>query len=474
MLSLAGGGAGYLLAMLLSQALSRWRAPMDFPMQYDVNPDWRVFLFAVAGSLVAAGLFGAAPAWHASKGDPNVVLRGGSPSWGRSRLAFRDLLVVVQVALCFVLVSTSLLSLRGLQQALHMNLGFQSRQVSVVAFELGLAGYSEERGNAFQERALGAVKSLPGVESAAYSNSVPLSIDQSSTTVFPADKTDLRPSDRIGVTCYQVSPGFFATMGTKLQMGRDFNWHDDTKSPQVAIVNVAFAKRVLHTENPVGKRFRGGVRGPLAEVIGIVEDGKYESLTESPKPVVFWSILQSYNSTTTLEVRSSRPATEMVREIRRAILQLDHELPLYGTGSLEQMLGFAFFPTRAAAIALSVFGVLAMMLAATGVHGLVSYAVSRRTKEIGVRMALGAHPVQVLRLVLGKTTALLVFGSVIGLILALAIGRVIASIVYQAQPRDPVVMMIVWAVIALLGIFSSWSPVRRAMRVDPIVALHYE
>jgi predicted permease len=474
MLSLVGGGVGYMLATFLSHALSRWRAPMDFPVQYNVDPDWHVFLFALLASIVASGLFGSAPAWRASRTDPNAVLRGASTSWGHSRLAFRDILVVVQAALCFVLVSGCLLSLRGLQQALKMNLGFEPQHISVVAFELGLAGYSEERGSAFQERALAAVQSLPGVESAAYSNSVPLSIDQSHTGVFPADKTDLQPSDRIGVTFYQVSPGFFATLGTKLLTGRDFNWHDDTKSPQVAIVNVAFAKRVLHTENPVGKHFRGGVRGPLAEVIGIVEDGKYESLTESQQPVVFWSIQQSYNSTTTLEMRSSRPATEMVREIRRAILRLDPELPLYGTGSLEQMLGFAFFPTRAAAIALSAFGVLAMMLAATGVHGLMSYAVSRRTHEIGIRMALGAHPFQVLRLVLGKTMALLAFGSVIGLILALAIGRVIASIVYQAQPHDPVVMMSVWATIALLGLFSSWSPVRRAMRVDPMVALRYE
>ena len=474
MLSLAGGGAGYLLATFLSQALSRLRAPMDFPVQYDVNPDWRVFLFAVAGSLVAAALFGSAPAWRASRADPNAVLRGSSTTWGRSRLAFRDILVVVQVGLCFVLVSASLLSLRGLQQALNLNLGFESQHVSVAAFELGLAGYSEERGSAFQQRALAAVQSLPGVESAAYSNSVPLSIDQSHSGVFPADKPDVRPSDRIGVAFYQVSPGFFVTLGTKLLAGREFDWHDYTKSPQVAIVNVAFAKRVVHTENAVGKRFRGGVRGPLAEVVGVVEDGKYESLTESQQPVVFWSILQSYNSTTTLEVRSSRPPTEMVREIRRAISRLDPELPLYGTGSLEQMLGFAFFPTRAAAIALSAFGLLAMMLAGTGVYGLMSYAVSRRTNEIGVRMALGAHPVHVLRLVLGKTAALLALGSVIGLILALAIGHVIASIVYQAKPQDPVVMMTVGATIGLLGLFSSWSPVRRAMRVDPMVALRYE
>jgi ABC-type antimicrobial peptide transport system permease subunit len=149
-------------------------------------------------------------------------------------------------------------------------------------------------------------------------------------------------------------------------------------------------------------------------------------------------------------------------------------LPLYGVGSLEQMLGFAFLPTRAAAMALSAFGVLAIMLAATGIHGLVAYAVSRRTHEIGIRMAIGARPIQILRIILGKTAALLFFGSLAGFALALAVGRVIASIVYETQPRDPLVMVSVWLAIALLGLFASWSPARRATRVDPLVALRYE
>jgi predicted permease len=473
-LSLLGGAAGYLLASFLSQALSRWRAPMDFPVQFSVNPDWRVFVFALAGAILAGMLFGSAPAWRASRTDPNAALRGTSVTWGRSRLAFRDLLVVVQVALCFVLVSASFLSLRGLQQALKMNLGFQPEHVATAAFELSLAGYSEERGRAFQQQALEAIQQLPGVQSASYSNSVPLSIDQSHTGVFPADKTDLRPSDRIAVVVYQTSPGFFATIGTKLLAGGEFTWHDDAKSRQVAIVNLAFAKRVLHTADAVGMRFRGGVMGPFAEVIGVVEDGKYGSLTESQEPAVFWSILQDYNSTTTLEVKSLLPATQMISEIRQAIARLDPELPLYGVGSLEQMLGFAFFPTRAAAIALSAFGILAIMLAATGIHGLVAYAVSRRTHEIGIRMAVGASPVQVLRLVLGKTAALLVFGSLVGLTLALGVGQVISSIVYETQPRDPLVMVGVWIAIALLALFASWAPARRAMQVEPLVALRHE
>ena len=474
MLSLAGGGAGYLMAAFLSQALSRWRAPMDFPVQFDVKPDWRVFLFALASAIIAGAFFGSAPAWRVSRIDPNVALRGASRAWGGARLALRDLLVVVQVALCFVLVSASLLALQGLQQALEMNLGFRPQQVATAAFELNLAGYAPERGRVFQQQALQAIQQLPGVVSAAYSNSVPLSIDQSHTSVFPADKTDLQPSDRIGVAFYQVSPGFFATMGTKLLAGREFTWHDDTQSPQVAIVNLAFARRILRSPDAVGKHFRGGVLGPFSEVIGVVEDGKYESLTESPEPVVFWSILQSYNSTTTVEVKSALPATQMVTEVRQAIARLDPELPLYGVGSLEQMLGFAFFPTRAAAIALSAFGVLAIMLATTGIHGLVAYAVSRRTHEIGIRMAIGASPGEVLRLVLGKTTALLVLGSLLGLALAVAVGKVISSVVYETQPRDPLVIVSAWVAIALLGLFASWSPARRAMKVDPLVALRYE
>jgi predicted permease len=474
LLALAGGGVGFLLATILTDALSRWRAPMDFPVQYDFNPDWRVFLFALGGSFLAAGLFGSAPAWGASKSDPNLVLRGASAMWGSGRLAFRDVLVVVQVALCFVLVSASVLALRGLQQALKMNLGFASQHVSSAAFELGLAGYSEDRGRAFQQQVLQAIQRLPGVQSAAYSNSLPLSIDQSHTGVFPDGTGDLRPSDRIPVVYYQVSPDFFATLGTKLLAGREFNWHDDTKSPPVAIVNAAFAKQVMHTENPVGQRFRGGRSWPFTEVVGVVEDGKYETLTESRQPVVFWSILQSYNSTTTLEVRSSVPPMQMVGEIRQAIARLDPELPLYGAGPLEKMLGLAFLPSKAAAIALSSFGVLAIVLAATGIHGLAAYAVARRTREIGVRMALGAHPIQVLRLVLGKTTWLLFLGSVVGLALALATGQVIASVVYGAQPRDPLVILSVWAGIALIAFSAAWSPARRATRVDPLVALRYE
>jgi predicted permease len=475
LLSMAGGLAGYALAIFLSSALSAWQAPMDFPVRFDVNADWRVFLFAFAISTMAGVLFGLAPARHVSRTDMNAVLKGadGGLVTGR-RFAFRDILVALQVALCFVLVSGCLLSLRGLQHALTMPLGFQPRGVAVAAFELGLAGYSKPDGENFQRRALDALKQLPGVSSAAYSNSVPLSIDQSHNSIYPEDQPNRKPLNARNAVYYQVSPDFFRTMQIRLVAGRDFNWRDDPQSPLVAIVNQAFARKILYSDNPVGKRFRFGPRGPLAEVIGVVNDGKYESLTESPRPVVFKPILQSYNSTTTLLVRSALPEGQMVAQMRRAVAQLDPGLPLYGTGSLQQMLGFAFFPSQAAAVALSAFGVLAIVLAATGINGLVAYAVSRRVREIGIRMAIGARPSEVLRLVLARMAALLMAGAILGLALAIAAGQVLASVIYQASPRDPLALAAVALTMSGIGILSCWAPARRALRIDPMVALRYE
>jgi len=472
-LSLAGGTVGCALSLVLCRALRGWRAPMDFPVQLDVSPDWRVFLFAVMVSVLAGALFGSAPAWAASKTDASAVLKGALKSWAHRRLAFRDLLVVVQVALCFVLVAACLASVRGLQRALRMRLGFEPQGVSLVSFDLGLAGYAEPTGRIFQQRVLDTVKQLPGVRSAAYSNSVPLSLDQSTTSVFPEDKGPLEAADSTEANYYEISPGYLETMGTDLVAGQDFTWHDGN-SRQVAIVNVSFAKQVMRTENAVGKRFRHGRDGPLVEVIGVVEDGKYVNLTRSDMPVVFWPILQHYSSTTTLEVRSSLPALQMVDAMRRAVASLDSELPVYGAGSLPKMLGLAFLPARASAIALSGFGVLAIMLAITGVHGLVSYAVARRVREIGIRVAVGASPRQVLRLVLARIAVLLVVGSGIGVVLALAAGQVLAGVIYEVSSSDPQILGAVLVTIVFLGLLSSLAPMHRALRIDPMVALRSE
>lgn len=473
LLSVFGGAAGFLMAFLLSGWLSEWHAPMDFPIQFDVRPDWRVFGFATAVSLTAGILFGLAPARRAARIDFNATLKGDTPAWHGRRFALRDLLVAGQVALCFMLVCGLLLSLQSLRKVLNADLGMHPQGVAVAGFDLGLAGYDEEKGRQFEQQALRSVEKLPGVQSAAYSNSVPLSIDENRTGVVPEDQPNVSASEVKAAFRYQVSPGFFKTLGIKLLAGRDFTWHDDRKSPPVAIVNHALSRQIFHTENAIGKRFHGP-GGAMVEIVGMAEDGKYESPVESPAPALFVPFLQSYNTTHTLIVRSSIPEQEMVANMREALRALDPNLPLFGTGSMTQLLGFAFFPARAATLALSGFGVLAIVLAITGIHGLVSYAVAQRTHEIGIRVALGASRGQVLRLVLGRTMTLLASGSLAGVVLALGSGKLLSAIVYQVKPSDPIILGAVFMTIAALGIISTWTPARKALRVDPTIALRHE
>lgn len=445
---------------------------MDFPVQFDVNPDWRVFCFATGISALAGILFGLAPARHAAKTNANAALKGDEETIRGKRIALRDVLVVVQVALCFVLVSACLLSLRGLQHSLNMHLGFEPRGVTVAGFELGLAGYSLQHGKDFQRRVVDAMAPLPGVQAVAYGNSIPLSVDQSHGSIYSEDRPDAKVPTGMAVT-YEVSPNYFAAMGISMLAGRDFNWHDDLTAPRVGIVNLAFAKQILHTSDAVGKRFQYGPGGRWIIVIGIVETGKYENPTEPEKLAFFQPMTQQYNSTTTLIVRSYLPEEQMVGKIREQIAKLDPELPLYGTGPLRQMLGLAFLPLHAAVIALSSFGLLAIVLAITGIHGLVAYGVARRVREIGIRVAIGANPRQIIQLVLTKTFILLGIGAVIGLGLALATGKLLQSIIFGSV-QDPILFAAVCLTMLVLGLVSSWAPARRALKIEPTVALRHE
>jgi predicted permease len=474
-LAAAGGAAGCALAFAAARALSAWHAPVDVPVQFDIAIDTRVLLFACAASAVAGLLFGLAPARQASRTDPNSALKDGDAAgMARGRWPMRDLLVAVQVALCVVLVSACALSLRGLQEALTMSLGIDPRGVTIAGFDLGLGGYSKDAGAAFQRRVLDAVQRIPGVDSAAYSNSLPLSIDQSNSTIYPDDRPTIQTSKVQRADIYEVSPGFLRTLGIRLDQGRDVDWHDEAGTPRVAIVNRTFARSVMRTDKALGRHFSYGWRADPIEIIGIVEDGKYESLTESPKPVVFESILQRYNGTTTVLVKSARPPDQIVAAMRQAIAQLDPSLPLYQAGTVDQMLGLAMFPSRAAAVALSAFGLLAVVLAATGIHGLVAYAVSRRRREIGIRIAVGASAGAVLRVVLGRIALLVGVGAAVGLALAIAAGGVLATIVYEASPRDPYVLAAVVVIVAAVGAVACWAPARRSLKIAPMAALRPE
>jgi predicted permease len=472
-LATVGGAVGAVGAAIAARGLSSWQLPVALPVQLDVHSDARVFTFAFLVSLVAGIGFGVTPAWQAATTDPNAALKlvDGARA---GRWPIRDVFVSVQVALCFVLVAACLVSLRGLQKALTMPLGLEPAGLTMASFDLGLGGYSREAGETLRRRALERISKLPGVQSAAYANSLPLNIDQSSTVVYPDDRPDLQLLEVPRAIKYQISPAFFRTLGIRMLQGRDIDWRDTSTSRRVAVVNEAFAHHILRARDVVGRHFRYGSQGPPIEVVGVVETGKYQSLTEGETPVVFEPILQAYNTTTVILVRSSWPAGRMGVEIRRVINSIEPSMPLFGVRSVEEMLGFALLPMRVAAIALGAFGLLAVMLAATGIHGVVSYAVARRRREIAIRVAVGATSRSILRLVLRRIAILVMVGALLGLPLALATGGLLGSIVYQESVNDMTMLSGVALIVGLVGLFACWLPARRALRVDPAAALYVE
>ena len=464
----AGGVAGLTLATTILGALAGWEAPMGLPVQLDIVPDTRVFGFAVAVTLLAALLAVMAPARRAARSNAVDLMRETAIPAGSRRWSSRDALLGVQLALCCVLITSCLVSLRGLSQAMTLPLGFEPDGVTISIFDLGLAGYTADDGRAFQRRVLDTVQTLPGVTESAYANALPLTPDQSTTTAFPEATTDFGPANAIGAASYYVSPGYFRLMRTQLRAGREFTVFDTPDSPQVAIVNETFARRAIGTTDAVGRRFRVG-RGAndLREVVGVVEDGKYFSLSEEPRPTVFWPAMASYASSTVIAVRSSLPQAEVTQQLRRVVRDLDPRIPIQAEGTVSDANALFFLPARAATIALGAFGLLAISLALTGIYGLASYSVSARVREIGIRVAIGAQSRDVLRSILGRATIILGAGACVGIAAGMAASQLLTAIVYHASSADPVVLVAAAGTMMLVGAGAAWLPARKALAIDP-------
>jgi predicted permease len=471
--SLCGGAVALLVSSFLLRLLSQWQPIPEFPLQFAVQPDAKLYLFAFLISSITGLVFGCMPIRQIWKTDPNQMLRAGGTALASHRLAFRDLLLGIQIALCCLLVTASLVSLRGLQRALKTPLAFDPQGVVLANFDLHLADYSDAQVPQMQKRLLDAVGSLPGVTAAAFSNSTPLALDQSSTSVSDVMAKGDDARRRIHPTYYQVSPGYFAATRTPLISGREFTWHDDKNSPQVAIVNATLARKLFGTEHAIGRRIGANLDKPW-EIVGVVEDGKYETLSEDPKPALFYPILQFPNTATTLIVRSELPTEQMLPAVHDAINQVDSGIPLFMLSSWQDALSFAFLPALAATVALTVLGLLAVLLAITGLFGLASYAVSKRLRELGIRIALGAQQKQVLYAALSRTMVLLALGSLVGLFLGLGASKVLASIVYHASASDPVVLLGVAFTMVLVGLISASIPARRALAIHPMDLLREE
>jgi predicted permease len=339
--------------------------------------------------------------------------------------------------------------------------------------DLGLAGYDESRGREFQRRLLAKVAALPGVQAAGLANTIPLSIDQSHTSVYRGDKPEPKPAELTHANYYQVDSGYFRTMQTRIVAGRAFDSRDRQGAQRVAIINQALARRLFGKENALGGRLAGWGNGP-AEIVGIAEDGKYDSLSDSERPAVYWPLAEHYNSTTLILARSPLPSDQVVRMLQNAVRELDPTLPFYQAGSLDDHLRLPLLPARLAASMLGAFGALAIVLAATGVYGVMAYAVSRRRREIGIRMAIGATRPQVMRMVLRRTVILLGAGAALGIPVALAAGGLLSPILYNVSPRDPGAFALGGAVMAAVAFGAAWLPALRASRIEPASALRDE
>ncbi|MGB7758934.1 MAG: ABC transporter permease [Bryobacteraceae bacterium] len=463
LVSLMGGAAGLEGARLLLGVLNR---SQPFVGALTVSVDARVYLAGLALTLGSALLFGMVPAWQTWQSSPLQMMRSGpADAMHLRRFALRDLLLGAQIAICTLLVTASLVAVRGMVRALDAPLGIQPQGAMLADLDLSEA---RRAGNVTAEKekaVIEAMRSIPGVTAVGTVNRTPFTgglhgvpVFRPGTTEFKLDNSVLAPY------VFTMSPGYLEAAGTRLLGGRDVSWHDTTKTPHVAIVNETFARKMWGETPAIGQRFI--VSGNLTEVVGVAEDGKYHDMQESPQPVVYVSLSQSEQSETVFVVRSRRAPNETAAALARTLSGIAPNVPIT-VQSWPDALGDVLFPARAATVALGVMGLLAAMLAVTGIFGMAAYSVSRRTKELGIRVALGARRTHVMSAAVGRPMVLLGVGSVVGLLSGIFASRLLGQIVYQANPSDPAVLGGTVLTMALLGIAASAIPARRALAVDP-------
>jgi len=473
LISLAGGSFGLWLSVLLLRRLSDWQPFGNFPMHAPVTPDATVYAIALLLSVVSGLLFGSVPVRQVLRTSPYEVVKAGSTRTAGRRITARDVLLTAQISICAVLVTSSMVAVRGLAHALHSNFGFQTQNSVLVGADLSMAGYRDDRRPLMQKRMIDAIAAIPAVESVGLADDLLLN-DSSTSNIFDDRTTDLRPSNPAATAfVYHISPDYLRAEGTALVAGRAFTWHDDQHSLRVAIVNPELARKMFGSVQGAIGGYLKSPDGTRVQVVGITENGKYGTLTEDPQAAMFLPILQWPSNSRWLVVRSSRNPQELGPAITSTLHQLDASLPVSIESRFDEM-ATSLFPAQMATLALGVMGGMGAVLAVTGIFGMAAYSVSKRLRELGIRVALGAQRKEVLQAALNRPVKLLVYGSVAGLLLGLLASRVLALIVYQATPRDPVVLAAVVLAMAMLGVLATWIPARRALSVDPMILLRDE
>ena len=480
LLALVGGVLGLLMAQWFNELVPLANPQLDFAtidFSYDLALDHRVLGFTLLLSALTGVIFGLLPALQASRADLVTSLKGDAPAVtsGTRRLSLRNLLVVSQVALSLMLLICAGLFIRSTRNVQEMNPGFESKRIMLASVDVGLHGYDEAKGRSFFKQIVDRVKSLPGVVAASIAGPLPLDAYSNGATLSVEGYVPRYENERLSVSYSIVGHDYFQAMNTAIVEGRSFTEHDDQNAPGVVIVNETMARRFWPSESPIGKRLQlGGAKNPYREVVGVAKDGKYFLLGEPPTEYLFVPHSQYYDGKMTIIARTSGQPENLAETIRQEVASLDNELPVYGVKTMPKFLDRILSGPKSIAVLATVFGVVALLMAAVGLYGVMSYSVAQRTREVGIRMALGARTGDVLRLVLKEGFILVFAGVVIGLATAALVSRLLESFLYGISTTDALTFATIPFVLAMVALLACYVPARRATKVDPMVALRYE
>ncbi len=395
-----------------------------------------------------------------------------APGFKTRRFGLRNVLVVAQVAVCFVLLVGAGLLLRSLSASRNADVGFDPRGLVVATVDMGMHRYSPERGQAFYDSALERIRTLPGVSNAAIVERLPFSPNIHSQSIFIEGRQYAADDLGASTDVTRVTAGYFRTLGISLQQGREFDERDTLTSPGVVVVNEAFARRYWPGESAVGKRVRTrATTGPLFEVVGVVSDHRVRTVGEPPRPFVHFSRSQAYNPSASFIARTSGDTSQLVQAMRRELTSIEPDLVFLEMQPMESVIAVTLFPARMGALVLSTASIIALLLSAMGLYGLIAFTVSRRTREIGVRIALGSNPRDVLTLIVRQGMSLVLAGVAIGFVCAVLMTQAMAGALYGVSGLDVITYVTATGVLSGVALAANLLPALRAARIDPMVAL---